>query len=497
MVEVSDSFRELALSAGRHVFCKIFVGNEEFLDDRLMEFSFDDVTHPDWFTIGTACANRFHFRAKFDGEIAVNEEVRPYISFDGTEWCPLGIFYVSRRYVRGGVISITAYDRMYSLDMEYSFPVGAPTDAVTILRDICDSYGISAVDYGYPYTVETLPEICTVRDMIGYIAALNRGCAKINRYGSLVLRKCGEITEHISDLNCMDIRRNMTSSGITCIKAETDSGMLESGSGTEISTLELYNPLMTERQLESLLSQLKPLTFYGADVEMQGLPYLESGEMIWLLEGKMIYPVIISEMELYYDGALTGRIYSRNKTNIDALVHEDDLEQALDNIRTSIGAVAMKYINEEQLVINHLPSIIADFTFECAAEGFAELNINLGVSESTADFLAFKIYINSADSGRSVAHTPEPVSRQLVHLYHLETALPKGKSRIFVTAQTGSGEAYVLPNAMLAGLVVHGASPSASGGVRDNITLFDAFPAIAVSTTEYDAAHFDESVDAQ
>ena len=98
MVEVSENFRELAQKNGRHVYCRIEAGSvtsvpEVFLDDRIIEFDFDDVAHPDWFTIGTTCANRFYFVVKYSGELNVNDRVLPYISFDNKEWCPLGIFY--------------------------------------------------------------------------------------------------------------------------------------------------------------------------------------------------------------------------------------------------------------------------------------------------------------------------------------------------------------------------------------------------------------------
>ena len=138
MVEVSEKFRELAQKNGRHVYCRIEVGSvtsvpEVFLDDRIIEFDFDDVAHPDWFTLGTTCANRFYFVVKYGGELNVRDRVLPYISFDNEEWCPLGIFYVSRRYVRDGYASIVCYDKMYSLDTDYVSSLPMPTDTVKIM----------------------------------------------------------------------------------------------------------------------------------------------------------------------------------------------------------------------------------------------------------------------------------------------------------------------------------------------------------------------------
>lgn len=46
MITVSEKFRKLAQDNGREVWCRITVGSEEFLDDRITDMTFDDVIHP-------------------------------------------------------------------------------------------------------------------------------------------------------------------------------------------------------------------------------------------------------------------------------------------------------------------------------------------------------------------------------------------------------------------------------------------------------------------
>lgn len=495
MVNVSERFRTLATDNGRHVFCRIEAGDEVFYDDRLLEFAFDDVTHPDWFTIGTACANRFHFRALFGGEIAVHEEIRPCISFDGEEWCPLGVFYVSRRYVRGGEVSITAYDRMYDLDYAYAYTGSLPVTSDILLSGICRSEGIPLPDSGLAVEVEHIPDTATVRDMIGYIAALNGACAKIDRYGSLVLKKpdFNGITEHISHKNCFEIQRNMTRSVITCLKAQTETELLVTGEGAEISTLEMYDPLMTQDRLDQLYSLLRPFGFYGADVEMQGLPYLESGEGILLLDGDMAYPIVISEIEYRYDGGLTAVLYSRNKTYIDAAVHEDDLEQALEELRRQLSAQAYRFINDSQTAITATPVTVAEFTFDACEGGFLQLHLNISLSQDTADFVAFRVYVNGDEADRSIVHVPEDVSRTLIQVTHLEPHLTEGSCHIAVTAQTGSGGAYILPKALHASLVAHGGSLGSTGG-RDRLIYSDVIPALKLTPLDIGIRSFSEQL---
>lgn len=495
MVNVSQRFRTLATDNGRHVFCRIEAGDEVFYDDRLLEFTFDDVTHPDWFTIGTACANRFHFRVLFDGELAVHEEIHPYVSFDGEEWCPLGVFYVSRRYVRGGEVSVTAYDRMYDLDHAYAYAGALPVTSDILLKDICRSEGISLPDSGLAVEVGHIPDTATVRDMIGYIAALNGACAKIDRYGSLVLKKpdFNGVTEHISDKNCFDIQRNMERSVITCLKAQTETELLTSGEGAEISTLELYDPLMTQERLDRLYSLLRPFGFYGADLEMQGLPYLESGEGILLLDGAMAYPIVISEIEYRYDGGLTAVVYSRNKTYIDAAVHEDDLEQALEELRKQLSAQAFRFINDRQIAISSAAATLSEFTFDAVEGGFAQLHLNISLTQSTADFVAFRVYINGAEADRSIIHVPEDVSRTLIQVTHLEPNLAEGSCTIAVTAETRNGDAYILPTALHASLVVHGGG-SGSSGKRDRLPFSERIPPVSLAPLIVSVRSFSEQL---
>lgn len=477
MVEVSDKFMQLAQENGRHVRCRIEAGGEVFLDDRIIEFDFDDVVHPDWFTLGTTCANRFYFVAKFDGMLNVHDLVRPFISFDGEEWCPLGMFYISRRYVRGSYVSITCYDRMYSLDMEYSSALSLPTDSAAVLEEICTAHGIPCEDFGGSFEVTEIPSESTVRDMIGYIASLNRACAKISRTGALVLKKHEECGFPLRDNNCMDIRRNMDRSVVTCLKCDTGSEELESGAGAEISTLELYNPLMTQKRLDTLYHLMRPFSFYGAEVEMQGMPFLEAGDFLWLLEKDMLYPMVISEIEYHYDGGLTAVLYSKNKTYQDAAVTNDDLEAALAALRAALSVMCLTHTNEQQLAISTDPTAAVDFTLETACSTFAQLDLNISVSRNTAEFLVFRLYVNGGECVRQTVHGLSGASRHLVHFCHT-AELPKGSNHIYVTLQTTGGDAYILSGQLFSSLVAHGASVSGSGDGK--VSAADMVPPLAM-----------------
>lgn len=469
MVGVSDKFIELAQQNGRQVWCKIIADGVEFLDDRIIDMDFDDVVHPDWFTVGTTCANRLHFTAVYSGELSSGAEVRAYISFDGAEWCPLGVFYIARRYIRGNRVSITAYDKMYDLDIDYYYNGEIPVNSQELLRQVCVAAGLECDDYGMSFTVESVPDGCTVRDMLGYFAGINCACARISRDGKFVMKRSGNEVMSVSDKNCWSVQRNMGMSGITSVKINTGDGEITKGSGAEISMLEMYNPFATPAIAETIYRMIRPFGFYGAELEMQGMPFLEAGEMIGLLDGNMLYPLIISEVEYHYDGGLSAVLYSRNRVNDE---ESGDLEKLLEQLLHNKNAVFYRSINQKQIAVNPQPQIIADFEFESTEDCFAQLDVNFTIKQSTADQLILMININGADVPRNIIQTMGNNDFELLHVCHLAEKLSSGKNRIYVTARTKSGEAYIPKGDMAATLVGHGIYGN-SGSQRDKVSLYE------------------------
>ncbi len=489
MLDISEGFINKALEHGRHVFCRIECDGVVFYDDTITDFTFDDVVHPDWFTYGTACANRVHFTVRYSGVLSPDSEVKPYISFDGEEWCPLGIFYITRRYVRGQYVSVTAYDRMYQLEQLYSYEGELPTDSHTILDDICARFGISKADVGYHHTVHTLPtEDTTVRDMLGYIAGIDGACAKFDRSGDLCFKDHRMITFSLTDSSCFEFSRNMTQSVVTCLKAQTEGELLTAGSGAEISTVEMYNPLMTQTRLEQLHSMAKPFSFYGAELEMQGLPFLEAGDCLYFLDGLFTYPLVISEIEYHYNGGLSATLYSKNKTESD-IIGLDDLESILDKLQADINVFCMKQHNTAMLTLTEEPSVIADFSFIAAGGGFAQLDISFNLHNYTSSGVEFGLFVN----GEGMARVPQQYLSQgdclLLHLHELVKDIPEGNCHIYATARAKDGEAYIFAGELAADIVVHGGHVPAGGILR--ASFYDKLepPCISFPVISYGELH--------
>lgn len=332
MTELTDKFKELALANGRNISCMIIAGSKTYYDDRIIKFDFDDVVHPDWFTIGTVCSNEFSFTVRDSTEHAIHTEVRPYISFDGVEWCPLGIFYMARRYFRGNYTTFVCYDKMYDLDVEFSheYPAQNYPQAADVLEFACEEAGLTFNGSCDKYTINDPEQPATIRQIIGYIAALNCACAKIGKDGQLVFKKYSKMpTEQLSEKNCFSITRNITRAGISGLRVNTGTQTLRYGEYTGASLIDIYNPFMRQELVNAIGKRLDALYFYGAEIEMQGLPFMEAGDLIMLNENGKLTPISVSEIKYHYDGALTAKLFSKNRSDADTVVHRQEFEDAL------------------------------------------------------------------------------------------------------------------------------------------------------------------------
>lgn len=437
---VTDNFKSLATANGRYVYCKITAGGKTFLDDKIIEFDFDDVVHPERFTIGTACANRFGFSVVYSGELEVHDEVRPFISFDNREWCPLGVFYVAKRYVRGGYASIICYDKMNDLDVEYDPALRVPTTAAALLKDVCNQAGLVCDETGAELTVKRIPDGCTMREMIGIIASLSCSNAKIDREGRLVFKHAAQSKNiRISEKNCFSIRRNMSMSFIAGLIANGDGAAVESGSSSVESAVEMYNPLITQELADELAETLAAYKFYGAELEMQGLPYLEAGDNILLEEGGDTYPITLSEISCHYGGGLTAKVSSRTTEP-----EKSELQTALKKLNFSTEIPHFQKVNNFTLAITSIAKTAAEFEFTTDkrnAAAILDLNYTMLANEGTE--VKITTYVNDVASGREVVYKPVGGRLCLEHYRFMAENLPKGSNRITVRIQATAGTAQI------------------------------------------------------
>lgn len=339
-----EKFKQLASENGRRINCRIDIENKSYYDSKILKFDFTDVTHGDWFTIGTTCANEFSFTIIDYDEFPLYAPVCPYICFDnGYEWYPLGKFFVTRRLFRGSYATLVCYDKMNELDvpLKDNVHVSISSKADTLLAEVCRQAGIVFNGVCESFRTYLPPPATTLRQIIGYIAMLHCACAKFDHNGKLVFRKYSEMpTEILHAKNCMHIRRYITRAETKGLRCANGLETLVYGGKDRFTTLELSNPFMTQEILNSIGENLGELHFYGAEVEMQGLPFLESGDFIQLEdEDGSLTPIVMSEIKYHYDGALTATLYSKNKEHSDPEVRRSEFEKAIGDIWEKINSL--------------------------------------------------------------------------------------------------------------------------------------------------------------
>lgn len=500
MYKVSTNYEILAESPGRHVYCKIEAGSATYLDDRIIKFELDDLAYPEHYTIGTACSSRFSFTVRYTDELQVHDMVKPYISFDNREWCPMGVYYVSRRYVRGAYASITCYDMMYSLSMEYVPSIQAPTTAAELYRDICSQHNIPCESGDWMiHRVLKLPKGFTVQEVLGFIASIASSTAKFGRNGKLRIRSSGDLNNvsFLEEENCMDINRNLNESKIRGIRFDTGDDVTVYGEDTELTCVDVYNPIITPDVASAAFHMQKNIPFYGAEVKMQGLPYMEAGDRVTFTHSvpgqtiREIVTLMACEIVYTYDGALTATLYSRCKSYSDSTVHKEDLKTAINDVRAALGNICLTTTNKEDITVGSSYAIAANFEFETAAKNtFAQVDLNFTVYTAADSTLSVRVMVNGTEAARQAVHKTTGGKRELVHYYYLADKLPKGKNVITLLLSSLGSDAKIIANQLMATMVGKGSEGGDGGNYRDRISFFETVPPTPITSGFIKAANF-------
>ena len=370
MLNISDKFRELATAGGREPFCVIKAGDKLFFDDSIKSFELQEVIFPEELTFGTACSARFQFRLYTEENIPLSAEIRPYIGFgeysEEAELCPLGVFYISRRYRRLRDYSVTCYDRMYRLEDKYDSKLDFPAAASQLLQEICTEYGLEFTGECGDSSCEKMPVNETVRNVLGYLAGLDGCCARFDRYGRLCFRK-------ISDSGCRITRDNYTSMDlkqdpmeVEKIVVSNDEESFERGKGSKLNTYEVYNPFASEKTALKLYNEFGGFYYYGLELDMQGLPYLEAGDIITVQNDTDdgVFTAVIGELDFLYDGSFWAALSSRSKNPVEDSEDMAGQEEQLKQLESSLHTVYYNYRSEKALNVGTILTTLATLNIQ-------------------------------------------------------------------------------------------------------------------------------------
>lgn len=249
-------------------------------------------------------------------------KIRLYLTFELSstiEKIEYGTFTVTQPETYGSVVTIVGYDDMYKADKTYSTTLTFPATAKSVLIDSCDTCGILMGDSNFlhnDFQIPTMPSSeYTHRQIIGFIAMLACGNARIDRTGHLQIMtydfnyNSGNV-HNLTDYNTLtndtnDVQVTGVQMTRTVKKTVTDEEGNENEEdveetvkvGADSYILSLENPLVKGHE-ETLVSwvydKFKTVTFRGFTMDYISYPIAEFMDKIKVTDwkGKSFYSVL-------------------------------------------------------------------------------------------------------------------------------------------------------------------------------------------------------------
>lgn len=286
----------------------------------------------DAISIGSVCASEL--TATIVGTADLLDEVIALTATESGQTTNLGTYKVTACQQSGSTTDITAYDAAYYALGGTCVPSGSPTTALGVLGDICTQTGLTLDYSGSDVAISGDLAGHTMREMVGYMAAL-LGCnAMIGRDGKLSIRWFsagasltaddyysgglqldGETT--LAGIRMTKTVRTTTTDPDTGVTTEEDSTVTydanDGGSGTVIA---VDNPFATQAIVNAVWAKIRGLgTYRTGTVAYYGGILHEAGDLLSVtdLQGATsTVPVMAITLEL--DGGCKATAEARGQS---------------------------------------------------------------------------------------------------------------------------------------------------------------------------------------
>ena len=243
--------------------------------------------------------------------------IRLYLDFrlsETTERVAMGTFTVTEPETAGQTVTITAGDAMYKADRSYEPSIAFPATLGEMFRDICDRCGIpysTAAFRGSTFQVTAAPaEGYTCRQVLGYIAMIAGGNARISRDGRMEILSYDMGREPDHDLVDWVTLKTDTDdilvTGLETAVIDEDGAETTVMEGAEGYVLTVENPLMAgkEAQALALMGQgVLGAAFRKFEGEHIAYPLAEFMDTVRLTDRKgNTYMSVITDVEFAFGG---------------------------------------------------------------------------------------------------------------------------------------------------------------------------------------------------
>ncbi|MET1173769.1 polymer-forming cytoskeletal protein [Paenibacillus amylolyticus] len=313
MFPISPIYADYLKRPDREFIVKATVGSEEYDDTKIVDFSIENsLSLTDGFAIGTAIPSKLTIKLRTNEVIPANARIMPYLSLSmrgmtwlqaqypwedmhiswtgtGTDWLPLGEFYVDDRERVNDVWTFTCYDKLVFADVAYVSSLTYPITQRAVFNEICNRLGWtydSSVVINAAYQIQAGPAGYTMRQVLQYIAAANCASLYIDKAGTVKFKRFTASDEPVFEMTTFDyssvIQTNpvKTYTRVVVTYNTEDELQYEAGTGDDNHTLFLENPFMTQAMVNNLQATLNGFSYLPLTMRAQGYPQLEQGDVI-------------------------------------------------------------------------------------------------------------------------------------------------------------------------------------------------------------------------
>lgn len=250
---------------------------------------------------------------------------------------PMGKFVCVKSLNVGDTAELTLCDRLYFSDKPYVPQITLPASSIAIEEDILSQLGIPSglVQYedfvletvndeillssegkkltvqSYRFNIQSVPEDCTMREMLSYIASAQGQFGRIDRQGLYVRSWYGSpaFTFDNNTINAPTLSEkpnyiNQIKCGDLISRKWSEEGQL----------MEFENPFMTQSLLNTLARQVEAQGYrwYTADIRhILGDPRLDPGDTVRYVDsGGNAYIIPVTNIGFGFDGGLWADIHA-------------------------------------------------------------------------------------------------------------------------------------------------------------------------------------------
>ncbi|QJC53052.1 hypothetical protein HGI30_16710 [Paenibacillus albicereus] len=310
MYPISAVYADYLKRHDREFKVKLQVGAVTYDDTSIVDFTIDNaLSLTDGLAIGTTNLSELKIKLRTQDEIPSNAMMVPYLAMDtgglawnqaaypwnqaaitwaggGTEWLPLGEFYVDSRERVNDVWVYTCYDKLVYADVPYVSGLSYPATHKAVWDEICTRLG-----YTYDSSVQiragtitAAPTGYSCRQVLGFIAAANTACLFAGKDGVLRFKRFRGGTAPVIQMTSADYVRVRQTNPVksytrVVLTYDTEEGnAYESGSGDENHTLYVTIPFGTQAMADQIRVDLAGFSYTPISMESRGFPHFDQGD---------------------------------------------------------------------------------------------------------------------------------------------------------------------------------------------------------------------------